>query len=120
MVFVNLESGCFIYSNRQNVIKSGHCASGLTRDEDLTYNYLFKKGSSRVISSPSVLNYDFHNIKKKHFKHRAKKITCKTSQHHPLGSSIYHVVKFLGILTPLLPSWSLIRNNAYVIKWSFG
>ena len=37
-----------------------------------------------------------------------------------LGSSINHVVKFLDILTPLPPLWSLLLNKAYVIKWSFG
>ena len=34
------------------------------------------------------------------------------------GSSINHVVKFFGIFDP--PSWSLLLNKAYVIKWSFG
>ena len=34
------------------------------------------------------------------------------------GSSINHVVKILGIFDP--PSWSLLLNKAYVIKWSFG
>ena len=33
------------------------------------------------------------------------------------GSSINHVVKILGIVDP--PSWSLLLNKAYVIKWSF-
>ena len=36
------------------------------------------------------------------------------------GSFINHVVKFLGIFDPLPPSWSLLLNKAYVIKWSFG
>ena len=36
------------------------------------------------------------------------------------GSSINHMVKILGIFDPLPPSWSLLLNNAYVIKWSFG
>ena len=34
------------------------------------------------------------------------------------GSSINHVVTFLGIFDP--PSWSLLLNKTYVIKWSFG
>ena len=36
------------------------------------------------------------------------------------GSFIKHVVKILGIFDLLPPSWSLLLNNAYVIKWSFG
>ena len=36
------------------------------------------------------------------------------------GSFINHVVKFLRIFDPLPPSWSLLLNKAYVIKWSFG
>ena len=35
-------------------------------------------------------------------------------------SSINHVVKILVIFDPLPPSWSLLLNKAYVIKWSFG
>ena len=37
-----------------------------------------------------------------------------------MGSSINHVVTFLGIFDPPPPSWSLLLNKAYVIKWSFG
>ena len=36
------------------------------------------------------------------------------------GSSINHVVKILGIFDPPPPSWPLLLNKAYVIKWSFG
>ena len=67
----------------------------MTLDEDLTYNYLFKKGSFGVISS-SGLNYDFHNIKKtlmwskiKRITHRAKKIPCKNIAKLKLKSSNY-------------------------------
>ena len=35
-------------------------------------------------------------------------------------SFINHVVKILGIFDPLPPSWSLLLNKAYVIKWSSG
>ena len=37
-----------------------------------------------------------------------------------MGSSINHVAKFYGIFGPLLPSWSLLLDKAYVIKWSNG
>ena len=37
-----------------------------------------------------------------------------------MGSSINHVDTFLGIFDPLPPSWSLLLNKAYVIKWTFG
>ena len=38
-----------------------------------------------------------------------------------LGSSINHVVKILGIFDPPIPpSWSLLLNKAYVMKWSLG
>ena len=36
------------------------------------------------------------------------------------GSSINHLVNFLGIFDPRSPSWSLLLNKTYVIKWSFG
>ena len=32
------------------------------------------------------------------------------------GSFIKHVVKILGIFDLLPPSWSLLLNNAYVLK----
>ena len=41
----------------------------------------------------------------------------KIIQIYAKGSSINHVVKFLGIFN--LPSWSLLINKTYVIKWSF-
>ena len=31
-----------------------------------------------------------------------------------------HMVKILGIFDLPPPSWSLLLNKAYVIKWSFG
>ena len=37
-----------------------------------------------------------------------------------MGPSINHVVKFLGIFDPPPPSWPLLQNKAYVLKWSFG
>ena len=38
------------------------------------------------------------------------------------GSSINHVVKFLGIfdIPPFPSSWLILLNKAYVMKWSFG
>ena len=43
----------------------------------------------------------------------ANGVFCKESFINP-------VVKFLGIFDPLPPSWSLLLNKTYVIKWSFG
>ena len=37
-----------------------------------------------------------------------------------MGSSINHVVTFLGIFDSPPPSWSLLLYKSYVIKWSFG
>ena len=52
---------------------------------------------------------------------------CCSSHQHPslyqpitLGASINHVVKILGIFDPFPPSWSLLLNKAYVLKWLFG
>ena len=50
---------------------------------------------------------------------RIKKLTTDFDL-STLGSSINHVVTFLGIFDPPPPSWSLLLNKAYVIKWSFG
>ena len=36
------------------------------------------------------------------------------------GSSINHMVKILGIFDPPPSTWSLLLNNVYVMKWSFG
>ena len=35
------------------------------------------------------------------------------------GTFINHVVNFLGIFDPFPPSWSLLLNKAYVLKWPF-
>ena len=42
----------------------------------------------------------------------------KADNHIHKGLSINHVVKILVFFDP--PSWSLLLNKAYVIKWSFG
>ena len=50
-----------------------------------------------------------------HFlKWRTNKKLRKGVIHKPRG----HI--FWVFLTPLPPSWSLLQNKAYVIKWSFG
>ena len=48
-----------------------------------------------------------------------KQTNCFTqSRRHHLGSSINHVVKFWVFFTILPPSWPLLLNRAYIIKWS--
>ena len=46
------------------------------------------------------------------WKNLSKYCKCKESP-------VNHVVKILGIFDPLPPPWSILLNNAYVIKWSF-